>query len=93
LTGCVGFFAVAGARFFVTAFTGFSVVLGADFCVITCTMSSAFFWSWLARSNVEGANACARRSALEMAMSDAVANAQRAGRFPTKARLCWELCR
>ena len=31
--------------------------------------------------------------ALEMTRSDAVANAQRAGRFPTKARLCRESCR
>jgi hypothetical protein len=35
LTGCVGFFAVAGVRFFVIAFIGLSAVLGADFCVIT----------------------------------------------------------
>src|SRR5438045_9731387 len=54
-------------------------------------MSSGFFWSWLARSKVGGANACARRSEVGMARSDAVANAQRAGRFPTEARLCPEL--
>src|SRR6266496_4724238 len=51
-------------------------------------MPSAFFCSWFPRSNDAGANACARTAALEMTRSDAVANAQRAGRFPTNARLC-----
>jgi hypothetical protein len=31
LTGCVGFFEVAAARFLVIAFIGLSGVLGADF--------------------------------------------------------------
>jgi hypothetical protein len=35
LTGCADLFGVAGARFFVTAFIGFSVFPGTDFCVIT----------------------------------------------------------
>jgi hypothetical protein len=35
LTGCADFFGVAGVRFFVTAFIGFSVFPGTDFCVIT----------------------------------------------------------
>jgi hypothetical protein len=43
VTDCAGFLEVTGARFFVTAFTGLSGVLGADFCVITWTISSAFF--------------------------------------------------
>ena len=33
--GCIDFFVVTEARFFVIAFTGFSELLGADFCVIT----------------------------------------------------------
>jgi hypothetical protein len=43
LTGGFGFLEVKGIRFFVIAFTGLSEVVDVDFCVITWTMSSAFF--------------------------------------------------
>src|SRR5215470_10387644 len=66
--GCTGFFVIAGDRFFVIARTGL--------LVITCTMSFAPFLSWLAKSNAEGASACACTVTLEMTRIDVVVEAK-----------------
>src|SRR6266571_2119704 len=62
------------------------MVFCTDLLVMICTMSSAAFWSWLARFNVVGANPCARRAPLEMTRSEMVVKAKKAGRFSTDAR-------
>jgi hypothetical protein len=43
VTDGLGFLEVTAVRLLVTAFTGLSDMLGADFCVITWTMSSPLF--------------------------------------------------